>query len=208
MKFEEYRTQCACCGGEVITRNFISRYVPDCYLDGKPLAESELLAVEECPHCHYCALSIDEPIDDIIKDLVKSDKYQQIFNSPDYDAKDIRYKGAARLAKSAREKSILYMTSAWYLEMQGKDEVKMRQKALQYMEKAFSEEGITEDDALIYIDCLRQLGKFEEALEQINDIEDDLREIYASDDQIICILDFEKKLLVNKDKMPHKFSEV
>lgn len=61
---------------------------------------------------------------------------------------------------------------------------------------------------MIYIDCLRQLGEWEQAKMVVEDIGEDIQEHFNLKHLIRRIFEFEKKAIEIQDTAPHSIREV
>ena len=200
---------CACCGKVIEVTEIISRYIVDSGLDQRPEHEGLLIEINECPHCHYCAQEISKFISEDVKNIVFSDKYQEIMKSDYEDLVDRKIKAAAKLAESRAEKIMLYLTSCWHLEFQQKikEAAAMRKKAVVYMEKEIEGEPPIEL-VFMYLDSLRQLGEFDKSFTVISEIGNILYQNLDPDDFLLALFRYEVMLIEQRDALPHLLSEV
>ena len=85
----------------------------------------------------------------------------------------------------------------------------MRRHAVQQMELAFrTESEIRVEEILIYIDCLRQLGRFEEAKETVESIETEVCKNLAEDQLLFQVYRYQKTLIEKGDAFAHTVAEV
>lgn len=105
--------------------------------------------------------------------------------------------------KDAKEAGYNYLLAYWYLkETNTANADKACEKAIRNFER-YLMCNFDEEIAMILIDCLRQMKRFDEAIETANSLEP-----YISDNKLIAILLFEKKLISDNDCGTHRVSEV
>lgn len=208
MRQIEKKTVCGCCGKEIIQTVMISRYQSDAGLDGKPTNISALPLMQECKYCHYCNIDLGKKIPDKTKSVVMSAEYQNILKKDCMDTQMCRLKAAAYATEDRKVKWHLYLAVCWYMEMQdviGAEEI--RAQAVTLMEDTFQQSADL-DEILVYIDCLRILGRMAEAEEQIDAIEELVENNCPSDSILYRRYKFEKYLVLDKDRNAHCVSEV
>lgn len=83
----------------------------------------------------------------------------------------------------------------------------MRRCAVNIMEELFVH-GADLEEILVYIDCLRILGRMAEAQEQITAIEELIEDNFPSDNILYKRYKFEQQLVLEKDRNAHYISEV
>lgn len=209
MQNTDMYVKCACCGADVRIEVLKSVYKKDCGLDQKPEYEYLLKTIDECPKCHYCSQRLDKAITENVKKIVASKKYQNIMNLQSDDERGRRIRAAAKLAENDAEKANLYLLAAWHYEWEKelKTALQMREKAIVHMEELLKGQ-VPVATVLIYIDCLRQVGKFAEANEVINEIETAIEENLERNSVEYKIFQYEKELINHLDDAAHMVSEV
>lgn len=156
-------------------------------LDLRPPADQrETIAhwVQECPHCGYCGLSLDEPVVGAAERMA-SDEYMSIRAKPG-PALVVRLLCASTLLEHADrwvEAAETAIWAAWAAADAGAGEEasRARRRALDLLAEARRRgEHYIEDpaaEALVMADLARRAGEFERALTYLNGLEaiDDLR---------------------------------
>ena len=105
----------------------------------------------------------------------------------------------------------VYLLLCWHYEWKKDIETagEMRRHAVQQMELAFrTESEIRVEEILIYIDCLRQLGRFEEAKETVESIETEVYKNLAEDQLLFQVYRYQKTLIEKRDAFAHTVAEV
>lgn len=176
-------------------------------LDTNPNCRAVYDRVIICPECGYAASTPGQPIDDRVRTLVASEEYQAILNQEEYD--DIYKKHLLAAYLSAElgdfgEAGYNYLVAYWYLKDQKSDDApKVCQKAIENLEKHL-ETHVNFEEVLKMSDLLRQMGRFDEAMENLCALES----FVASDKTLMAFVTFEKVLVSEKDSSPHKMREV
>lgn len=203
------KKQCACCRKEADVAERVSAYIEDTGLDQRPKYEYLLSEIQECPNCHYCSFDIEEPVMEKVREEVYTEEYQSAIKDERFDIDERRLNAAIKLAEKDKEKADLYLNACWKQEFKGNKNTAdiMREKAAACMEKMF-QEAVRFELVLLYLDCLRQLKRYEEATVLINEIEEHVIQNLEPDEipyQVFCL---EKKLIADRDHKPHMMSEV
>lgn len=198
---------CAVCGEKSKQMGAVSRYVPDHGLDSKPYGTSSFLM--ECPHCHYIATDIATPVSETVRKYVNSSTYIHWF-SVQTDPGLRKREGAAMIAAQINlaDAGRWRLAAAWYCEDHNMPD-KARENRLQYL-KLTSQSGckLTPDDMLPYLDSLRQLGMFEEAMTLAEQIQPAFARLYDKRDLHQLVLQQELNLIKARDISSHMISEV
>ena len=198
---------CPCCGKKLEIKTMRSVYVPDYGMDQKPSLERALPEIYHCETCNFCGVNVCEADNNILQVIVSSDYYQNIWKSVDKDVHEKEYLSAIHVANSPRLAADLYMCFCWYLEFHGKkaEADRARTKAVD-LQSILLEEGKNVDIMLQKTDSLRQLGRFDEALEMI----DEIKQLVNIKDHpfVMKLLIVEKKLILSEDIEPHFQSEI
>lgn len=189
---------CANCGKLFETEVKLSSSSRNFGLDGKPDNPDFLPVIYDCPNCGYAGYKIEGEKPVIPVDLV-------IDRSNPYDA----YERALVLATSDDVKNHLLMEYAWRLEFDGKtDEArKVREHAVVQMEASIRKDPRVEL-AFIYIDFLRQLGRFDEAEQTLNLISSVVTANAEKKPRFYKLFIFLQELIKKQDAAPHMISEV
>ena len=189
---------CANCGTVFEANVKISSSSRNFGLDGKPDNPGFLPLIFDCPNCGYAGYKI-EGEKPVIPDNFVIDR------SNPYDA----YERALVLATTDGVKNHLLMEYAWRLEFDGKTEEarKVRERAVAQMEESLSKDPIIEL-AFIFIDFLRQLGRFEEAEEMLNMISPAVIDSAEKKPRFYKLFLFLQELVKKQDAAPHMISEV
>ncbi len=204
----ERKTVCGCCGKEIIQTVTISRYQSDIGLDGRPTKASALPLIQECKYCHYCSIDLGKKISDKAKSVVMSAEYQNILKKDYADMQICKLKAAIYATEDIRAKGYLYLVICWYMEIHNlQGAIEMRRCAVNIMEELFVH-GADLEEILVYIDCLRILGRMAEAQEQITAIEELIEDNFPSDNILYKRYKFEQQLVLEKDRNAHYISEV
>lgn len=183
--------------------------LPD--LDTRPhMARKISEWVERCPSCGYCAsnieLSLEKP------DILKSEAYRLQLKNKDFPELcnsflcwSIIYENMGDFTKAGG----VSIFGAWAADDNKNDKAAKycRKKAISLLKQAGEKgENLSDKDGeekLILSDLLRRIGEFEEALKTYNDA---IKKI--NDKKMRNLLEFELKLIKNKDQSCHKTSEV
>jgi tetratricopeptide (TPR) repeat protein len=166
--------------------------------------------IQRCPECGYCSPDISE-CDDMTKEIVNSDSYKLQLTDEDFPElanSFLCYSMLLEAKDDFAEASYHYLNAAWVCDDSAqKLSLGCRQKALENMKKALEAEiTMYDDDAtalLVETDLLRRIGKFEEALQFIEENKNKIK-----DKMLKKILAFEKALIINNDKKCHSASEI
>ena len=110
-----------------------------------------------------------------------------------------------RMPEELMQKIYIHLRLCWIYEDTGKNTEALRERtiAVEQMEESFREKqnsGIPVEEMMLYIDCLRQLGKWKEVKEIIGEVN--------SEHLIRRIFEFEKKAVEMHDQTPHNIGEV
>lgn len=204
MKQMEANIRCACCGNSTNTKQILSRYVYDMYIDGKPMDLSGLQELQICPKCMYCSFDI-EKISDGVKEKVSSEEYRTLSETAqDYSA---QIDAALFLETDLKKRSMLLINKCWYLEFEGKEE-KAKDTRSKLVETIINDlEGDVDINEIILLcDSLRQLGKFDDAQSLIEELYGFIDE--SANPDIIRIVQSEKKWVLQKDSDAKTFSQM
>lgn len=111
------------------------------------------------------------------------------------------------------QKIYIHLRLCWIYEDTGKNTEALRERtiAVEQMEESFREKqnsGIPVEEMMLYIDCLRQLGKWKEVKEIIGEVDDEIKSQLNSEHLIRRIFEFEKKAVEMHDQTPHNIGEV
>jgi|GEM_PF-2078657 len=204
MKKIEKDIKCRCCGKTYQAQVIASRFIPDTYLDGKPLSDRDIPELYICPECHYAAVdAVGGEIDADAKSVVGGDEYQRLITS---DSHVDRYKAALMSADENSERYIL-QGLCWSYEAAGDD--KAAAETRRRLAKVIAGDIGTApkiDDILLYVECMRRLGEFAEAGETLESISEEMEK--AKGDYVYKIYSFEAALVRRGDSEQHLSSEV
>lgn len=159
-----------------------------------------------CPECGYATSGIYKETDEKVKATVESKEYQELRKSSE-DSRAVKSLMAAVLAEAAgeyREASYDYLMAYWVLRDTGSsfaDDILL--KTIEAYE-LYLGENQDADSAMVYIDLLRQAGRFEEAQDTLEWLADFIEEDSFTAD----IAAYEKRLITAGDAAPHLMSEV
>lgn len=199
---------CDCCGKEYTTKvvkGFYQNYPMD--LDMNPHNPAVFENVRICPYCKYTNLSTADEANAKKWEAVRSEQYQKIYADSRYDetARNLRLAAyIAEYTENWKEAAEFFLKTAWYFREHYKEEERgAREKAIVCFEKYLEQVPDTEY-AVILVDCLRQTGRFEEALETA----DSLLPYISGNLELCRILNYEKQLIGQRDSAPHSVSEV
>ena len=220
MNIIDVKKKCACCGNTIDTFDIMSYYVSDSYLDGKCNSHSLITELKECPICHYVNTDIEKLISPDSTQIVNSSEYVKLFqNEQDVDSEQFDTLKKVNLCKAyymlstdAYDKINALLQICWIYENAGNISIakEYRKKAISAFEDYFNEIiNIEIKDGLVYIDCLRQMGMFEDANETIEVMKPafDDGEVFTSPSEYIIYV-FEKRLIDSQDDKAYKISEV
>ena len=118
-----------------------------------------------------------------------------------------------RMPEELMQKIYIHLRLCWIYEDTGKNTEALRERtiAVEQMEESFREKqnsGIPVEEMMLYIDCLRQLGKWKEVKEIIGEVDDEIKSQLNSEHLIRRIFEFEKKAVEMHDQTPHNIGEV
>ncbi len=198
MRISRVSVSCANCGVRFETEIRTSVSSRDFGLDGKPDNIDFLPVIYDCPQCGYAGYKIDgnKPI---------FPEFFIVNRENPYD----KYERALVLATSDDVRTHLLMEYTWKLEFDGKTEeaLEVRERAVIQMERALNAKPVIEL-AFIYIDFLRQLGRFDEAEETLNSISPIVTADADKKPKFYQLFLFLQKLIKDRDNTPHMISEV
>lgn len=199
--------KCPCCGKNYVAELLkgYSSYA-DVDLDTNPHNPALYDRVLLCPACGFATSKPYTAITEDLKASVKSTVYTDMLKNRQFDNTGKKLLLAGYLAvkdKDAKEAGYNYLLAYWYLkETNTANADKACEKAIRNFER-YLMCNFDEEIAMILIDCLRQMKRFDEAIETANSLEP-----YISDNELIAILLFEKKLISDNDCGTHRVSEV
>lgn len=160
-----------------------------------------------CPHCKYVTTRIYEEVTKRKAQLVESEAYKKIWETLPFPNTVKKLLAAAYLEQNSenwRKAGHYYLKASWYLKERNVSEEKtMREIAVQCF-KVYLEENQDEECAILYIDCLRQLSRFEEAMEMTEFLLPYLME----KEFLRKIVLYEQTLIKAKDSAAHSMGEV
>lgn len=211
MKITKKVKTCGCCG-----KCFEGLIVNSCYrgdygLDNKPMQKDGYPLVEQCPNCGYCGFSIEKQVSEEIRETVKSEEYKKILEAGGENQDIYRLQAMLLLTDDLEQESYIHLLLCWIYEEEQKkiEALKERKTAASQMEKEFEEKpSVLVEQMMIYIDCLRQLGEWEQAKMVVEDIGEDIQEHFNLKHLIRRIFEFEKKAIEIQDTAPHSIREV
>lgn len=208
MNYVKQIVKCGCCGNSVEINKVKSRFRADYGLDNKPQYLREFPLISVCSDCGYTALNLEKELSQSYKTIVASEEYQKQVRSLSDNVND-KIELALKTEYDDEARAYLLLLGCWYLEFNNKkiEALAKRREAVSYMEDSFENEYELKA-VIIYIDCLRQLKLFQDAMQAIQDLEDFLSENLDSEDIRYKLFMFEKKLIQLEDSTPHMVSEV
>ena len=199
--------KCPCCGKKYVVE-LLKGYSTcmDVDLDTNPHNSALYDRVVLCPACGFATSKPYTAITEDLKAAVKSTVYTEMLKNRQFDNTGKKLLLAGYLAvkdKNAKEAGYNYLLAYWYLkETNSSNADKACEKAIKNFER-YLKYNYDEEIAMILIDCLRQMKRFDEAIETANSLEP-----YISNDKMKAILLFEKKLISNNDSGIYRVSEV
>lgn len=198
MRISRVSVSCSNCGASFETEIRVSASSGDFGLDGKPDNADFLPAIYDCPECGYAGYKIDG-------DKPKIPEAFAVNRDDPYD----KYERALVLATTDDVRNHLLMEYTWQLEFDGKnaEALSVRERAVSQMGRSLSIRPVIEL-AFIYIDFLRQLGRFDEAEETLNSISPIVTADAGKRPKFYQLLLFLQRLIKDRDKAPHMISEV
>ncbi len=161
--------------------------------------------IQVCKKCNYCW-------PDIGKER-KREKIAAVLSKPlNFDDTAALFARAAEIEIADNAPSfasfMLYMKAAWFM-----DDLKNKQKSDEYRKLAIHQMELymerdatartTGDNYLAYIDALRRIGEFAKAQKYT-----EIAALYATESILPKILDFQKKLIENKDTGRYTVADV
>ncbi|MBR4901344.1 MAG: DUF2225 domain-containing protein [Victivallales bacterium] len=200
---------CGVCGQPVhvtITQHLLTGGSMDLDLRPAPEKRNTLkYQIQVCHKCNYCW-------PDIAKER-KREKIAAVLNKPlAFDDLAALFGRAAEIEIADNAPSfasyMLYMKAAWVM-----DDQKNKQKSDEYRKLAIRQMELymerdatartTGDNYLAYIDALRRIGEFEKAKRVA-----EVATLYATESILPKILDFQEKLIENKDTGRYTVADV
>jgi tetratricopeptide (TPR) repeat protein len=156
--------------------------------------------VQRCPHCDYCAPSIEEGIDGA-NDLIGRETYKAQLGASDYPELARNFLCCSMLLENAgdyAEAGRFAHQAAWACDDNQAVElaIECRLKAFDFYSKA-REQGqviIEEGEEAFLADILRRSGRFEQAMKFCNE---GLKK--AHNEMVISVLKFEMELIKRKN---------
>lgn len=159
--------------------------------------------IQECPHCHFCSPHIDD-IDRNINEF--SGEYLHLVQNTEISTLAKRFLLAAVLGEQSGDfylAGMLYLKAAWVFDdINDIEYMKVARKKAAENLRIHIERTSDGDSAIMLVDILRRIEDFEKALiiiEKIGDAENEL---------INSILDFQRKLIADKDTSCHTLGEM
>lgn len=201
--------RCTVCGKDSEQFETVSRYLPDYGLDSKPFGMEANADLMECPHCHYLAPDLADPVSETVRGYVCSDAYTRWF-AAQTDPGLRRLEGAALIAAQTDIAAAArwHLAAAWYCEDHNMPD-RARQNRRQYLEMTLDSGcKLTPDGMLPYLDSLRQLGRFDEARALAGQLQPAFARLYDEQNIHRRILLTEQHLIESRDEAPHLVSEV
>lgn len=206
MKYNTVSTHCPCCKNDVIVRYSESAYNYDAYLDLKPISRSKLIDIVECPKCHFCGAYFDVSISPIQEAIVKSPRYQDIFMDSTISSDEQKARALVELAETDTDLCSSLMYYCWILEYSESTEAahEIRKRAVDIQMNYLSK---TMDFEILFqmIDSLRQLKRFEEAMQMIKKAKKSVESV--NDKMMLMLIKYETVLISREDYLPHTLSE-
>lgn len=167
--------------------------------------------VQRCPHCGYCASSIDEETD-IAADYIKSKEYVELSRNTSYPELARDFLCCSFLEEKAgkfAEAGLSALYAAWACDDAGSTDravdcrgrayemfLRAREAGQEFVEEAGGEQALMAD-------ILRRCGRFEEAIKLC---EEGLRG--EPDDLVRSMLEYEVKLAEKGDMLCHNVAEI
>lgn len=208
---------CACCKQKVKIERRLSFSSDKVSLDGNKHHPMQY-KLEECPECHYIAIDIGDPNIKVSKGMLNAFHMKNGCESIQ-DSEFIALMKAADVYEKNKKKilqSYVLRLASFYAD--DRDEVTLSRELLRRSNAAlqayFEErEELTLGDvsqAINLVDGNRKLGMFVTAENMTNDLLAMLSEVEDKEaiEQFCRILEFEKKLIQNRDFKEHLTSEV
>lgn len=213
MKIIRKTRVCGCCGKKFEGVIPVSYYRNNYGLDNKPENPNDVPFIEKCPVCGYCSFSIEKRISEEGRKIVMSKDYQSVLNAGNEDETIRRLRAMLRMPEELMQKIYIHLRLCWIYEDTGKNTEALRERTIadEQMEESFREKqnsGIPVEEMMLYIDCLRQLGKWKEVKEIIGEVDDEIKSQLNSEHLIRRIFEFEKKAVEMHDQTPHNIGEV
>lgn len=201
----EIKITCKCCGHKFSANELIGYTVLEMDLDTYPHNPCVYDQVIMCPNCGYADIDTEHDVSEAIKEMVRSDSFKKIYLS-NHDSTYVKLSAAEYIAEKSsnyRDASYYSLLKLWYLRDKNADLSDIQLKVISLFEKYLTD-NVDKDAAIIYIDVLRQTGRFEEALETVCSLEP----FVADNEKLRTIVSFEKELIINKDIGRHGINEV
>jgi len=204
--------KCAHCGTEHSYETFRSYHVSNPGIDGKPYSPVLERTILQCPVCGYCGVKIDAPVSDAKRALLESPEYHQILADEQEDAQAKCLRAAAWLSRESGETAHAvncWLLLAWHLEDAGNGEAARAARK----EAAVSLRLLIRTDTnavpvITLLDCLRQLGEFEEASALASRLAVMAEEGVKPEEMLYRVIFFEKDRIAARDAAPYRMSEV
>lgn len=200
--------KCPVCG-KIFESENVTDISTDCDrgLDTNVHDDNQFKQIVICPDCGYSAPYYFEVEDDDIIEFVRSKEYSDVFNS-EWDPVIKKWMLAGYISKymgNHYDAGYEFMVAGWY----ARDYTKIPndfQYAMHLAIAEFSahvEETYEVNSALIVVDLLRQVARFQEAFDFALELRDS-----GLDDDTNKILDFELQKISESDTKEHLISEV
>lgn len=198
MKIKKTQITCANCKNVFQSRIKLSASSAVFGLDGKPNTTDFFRLIQLCPNCKYAGYDIEKTQPN---GVVSSSLYNPIDPLSVYEC--------AIAVSSDEDKLSLLMEYTWQLEFAKRNDeaTAIRQRLADYLDVYLEEKPVIEL-ILIYVDVLRQLGRFEEAVQLVEAVKPKVKLEENIKKDFYKIFIFEECLLHKGDSLPHLRSEV
>ncbi|MFP4164059.1 MAG: hypothetical protein ACLFQB_09055 [Chitinispirillaceae bacterium] len=178
-------------------------------LDGRPshMGRSNIyMSIQRCIHCGYCSPDVSSGHESF-KEKVKSSEYASQLNSPEYPETANAFLCYTQLVENKgewAEAGWCALHAAWICDDNsfkngaGSCRKKAYELFLKTREHSFSFADSHTEEEILLIDILRRMKVFDEADERCT------KELSRTDDEnALCILNFEKHLILKEDSRCH-----
>lgn len=205
---------CAFCGTKVNQKIPLSFSTNDQSVDGNQFCDEQFEIIQECPHCNYASLNINNKLKNLTKKDIDDYKKKSIYESFNDKSFNKLIKAAYFYEISGDYKNCanIYKLASWLADREDKRSVSFytKREASKKLSKYLQELDFMRindlSEAISLVDLHRQLGNFELGLDMANDLI-----IIAKnfDNSLINdILVYEKQMLEKRNKQVALLSEI
>lgn len=215
-KIETKKVVCVCCKNEVEIKKILSFSSDKMSLDGN-LYNSLQYVMQECPICHYISMDISDTSLRVSRGMLNAFRMKSHYGRVN-DSLFINLLKAAEIYERNKcyyKQSYLIRLASFHAKEMGENNIarNLLRDSNAILEKHFEElDTMSLEDignAVVLIDIYRQLGILQNATDMCDDLLELIQEFDGSEevDHIRNILNYEKKLVSERDLNEHFISE-